>query len=191
MASQSGPEGPWPTPAAVEGPGCRRPGHSTAHPGWSTQVRAVCVSKVCVSMVCQHPLSQPRQPRDRPVLFQNTGTGPPAWLTGTLQKGGVRSARSLLRRPPPLASPIATSLRCGRPGRSGLLVLKLLTTQRLRRSWCRVDVRSKATGFGSEPKPNRRPQFQCFPRRLEGLEAAVPRLFFRILEPVELHAASS
>ena len=48
--------------------------------------------------------------------------GPQAWLTGRLHYGGIRSVRSPLRRPPLLATPIATPLQCGRPKRSGLLV---------------------------------------------------------------------
>ena len=76
---------------------------------------------------------------------------------------------------------------------------------------------SKANGFGSEPKPNRgssvflenpldpNPRFQRFPREPVGSEPAVPALFsrtrwirtrgssafFRVMEPVELQAASS
>ena len=41
--------------------------------------------------------------------------GPQAWLTGSLHGGGIRSVRSPLRRPPLLATPIATPLQCGRP----------------------------------------------------------------------------
>ena len=48
--------------------------------------------------------------------------GPQAWLTGKLHDGGIRSVRSPLRRPPLLATPIATPLQCGRPERPGLLV---------------------------------------------------------------------
>ena len=52
--------------------------------------------------------------------------GPPAWLTGTPHEEGLRSVRSPLRRPPLLATPIASPLQGGRPERSGLLFLKLL-----------------------------------------------------------------
>ena len=52
--------------------------------------------------------------------------GPPEWLTGKLHDGGTRSVRSPLRRPPLLATPIATPLQGGRPERPGLLFLKLL-----------------------------------------------------------------
>ena len=52
--------------------------------------------------------------------------GPPEWLTGKLHDGGTRSVRSPPRRPPLLATPIATPLQGGRPERSGLLFLKLL-----------------------------------------------------------------
>ena len=45
-----------------------------------------------------------------------------AWLTGSLHEGGIRSARSPLRRAPLLATPIAMPLQCGRPKRPGLLV---------------------------------------------------------------------
>ena len=47
--------------------------------------------------------------------------GPQTWLTGKLHEGGVRSARSPLRRAPLLATPIAMPLQCGRPERPGLL----------------------------------------------------------------------
>ena len=47
--------------------------------------------------------------------------GPPAWLTGRLQHGGIRSVRSPPRCPPLLATPIATPLQGGRPERPGLL----------------------------------------------------------------------
>jgi hypothetical protein len=39
----------------------------------------------------------------------------PAWLTGTLHDGGIRSVRSPPRRAPLLATPIAKPLQCGRP----------------------------------------------------------------------------
>ena len=72
------------------------------------------------------------------------------------------------------------------------------------RGWCRqtpstaaVTWASKATGFGSEPKPNPsssaflenpldpNPRFQRFPREPVGSEPAVPPVFFRVrvLEP--------
>ena len=38
-----------------------------------------------------------------------------AWLTGSLHEGGIRSARSPLRRAPLLATPIAMPLQFGRP----------------------------------------------------------------------------
>ena len=41
--------------------------------------------------------------------------GPQAWLTGSLHGGGIRSARSPLRRAPLLATPIAKPLQCDRP----------------------------------------------------------------------------
>ena len=53
--------------------------------------------------------------------------GPPAWLTGSLHEGGIRSVRSPLRRALLIATPIATPLQGGRPERSGLLFLKLLS----------------------------------------------------------------
>ena len=56
--------------------------------------------------------------------------GPPAWLTGRRHEGGLRSARSPLRRAPLLAAPIATPLQGGRPERPGLLFLKLLATSK-------------------------------------------------------------
>ena len=55
----------------------------------------------------------------------DTTCGPPEWLTGKLQDEGTRSVRSPPRRPPLLATPIATPLQGGRPERSGLLFLKL------------------------------------------------------------------
>ena len=48
-----------------------------------------------------------------------------ACLTGRLHEGGIRSSRSPRRRPPLLATPIATPLQGGRPERYGLLFLKL------------------------------------------------------------------
>ena len=56
--------------------------------------------------------------------------GPPAWLTGPLHDGGIRSARSPKRWAPLLATPIATPLQGGRrPGYferwSGLLFLEV------------------------------------------------------------------
>ena len=54
------------------------------------------------------------------------------WLTGRLHEGGTRSVRSPLRRAPFLATPIATPLlQCGRPKRSDLLFLKLLSRESL------------------------------------------------------------
>ena len=59
-------------PAAAEGAG--PPQAPWASVGHSTPtVSTVCVRMVCVSM-CQHPLSQPRQPRDCHVLLRNTQT---------------------------------------------------------------------------------------------------------------------
>ena len=54
--------------------------------------------------------------------------GPPAWLTGRLHDGGIRSVRLPLRRSPLLAIPIATPLQGGRPKRSGLLFLKKVSS---------------------------------------------------------------
>ena len=62
--------------------------------------------------------------QERPTTNDAT-CGPPAWLTGSLYGGGVRSVRSLPRRAPLLATPIATPLQGGRPERPGLLFLKL------------------------------------------------------------------
>ena len=53
--------------------------------------------------------------------------GPPAWLTGRLHGGGIRSVRSPPRQAPLLATPIATPLQGGRPERPGLLFLELLS----------------------------------------------------------------
>ena len=59
-------------PAAAKGAG--PPQAPWASAGHTTQtLRTVCVSMVCVRM-CQHPLSQPRQPRDCHVLLRNTQT---------------------------------------------------------------------------------------------------------------------
>ena len=59
----------------------------------------------------------------------DTTCGPPEWLTGKLQDERTREhgayAHRLPRRPPLLATPIATPLQGGRPERSGLLFLKL------------------------------------------------------------------
>ena len=48
-----------------------------------------------------------------------TTCGPPEWLTGKLQDEGTRSVRSPPRRPPLLATPIATPLQGGRPDPKG------------------------------------------------------------------------
>ena len=61
---------------------------------------------------------------ERPTTNDAT-CGPPAWLTGSLHEGGIRSVRSPPRRAPLLATPIATPLQGGRPERPGLLFLKL------------------------------------------------------------------
>ena len=63
---------------------------------------------------------------ERRPATNDTTCGPPEWLTGKLQQGGTRSVRSPPRRPPLLATPIATPLQGGRPERSDLLFLKLL-----------------------------------------------------------------
>ena len=52
------------------------------------------------------------------------------YVTGKLHEEGTRSVRSPPRRPPLLATPIATPLQGGRPERSGLLFLKLLLVTR-------------------------------------------------------------
>ena len=62
--------------------------------------------------------------QERPTT-NDTTCGPPAWLTGRLHEGGIRSVRSPPRRAPLLATPIATPLQGGRPERPGLLFLKL------------------------------------------------------------------
>ena len=72
---------------------------------------------------------------ERPTTNDAT-CGPPAWLTGRLHEGGVRSVRSLLRRAPLLATPFAVPLQGGRPERSDLLFLKLLTTSRSNQPHC-------------------------------------------------------
>ena len=51
----------------------------------------------------------PRAHERRPAT-NDTTCGPPEWLTGKLQQGGTRSVRSPPRRPPLLATPIATPL---------------------------------------------------------------------------------
>ena len=71
----------------------------------------------------------------------DTTCGPPEWLTGKLQDEGTRSVRSPPRRPPLLATPIATPLQGGRPERSGLLFLKLLFF------WLHVKKRTKKHVF--------------------------------------------
>ena len=73
----------------------------------------------------QHAHAHALRTRRRPTTNDAT-CGPPAWLTGRLHKGGTRSVRSPLRRPPLLATPIATPLQGGRPERSDLLFLELL-----------------------------------------------------------------
>ena len=45
-----------------------------------------------------------------PPTTNDATCGPPAWLTGSLHEGGVRSVSSQLRWPPLLATPIATPL---------------------------------------------------------------------------------
>ena len=73
-----------------------------------------------------NPLDSPARTRahGRPTANEAT-CSPPAWLTGRLHDGGIRSVRSPLRRVPLLATPIATPLQGGRPERPGLLFLKL------------------------------------------------------------------
>ena len=60
----------------------------------------------------------PRAHERRPATNDTTCGPPPEWLTGKLQQGGTRSVRSPPRRPPLLATPIATPLQDGRPERS-------------------------------------------------------------------------
>ena len=75
--------------------------------------------------------------------------GPQAWLNGSLHYGGIRSARSPLRRPPLLTTPIATPLQCGRPKRSDLLVS--YTTRPAGARW-----RKGGGGKEEEPRPRDR-----------------------------------
>ena len=57
--------------------------------------------------------------QERPTTTNDATCGPPAWLTGSLHDGGLRSVRSPPRRAPLLAPPIATLLQGGRPERPG------------------------------------------------------------------------
>ena len=71
--------------------------------------------------------------QERPTTNDAT-CGPPAWLTGTLHEGGIRSVRSPPRRAPLLATPIATPLQGGRPERPGLFCFNYNFT-----SWIGID----------------------------------------------------
>ena len=59
--------------------------------------------------------------QERPTTNDAT-CGPPAWLTGRLHGGGIRSAHSPPRWAPLLATPIDTPLQGGRPERPDLFV---------------------------------------------------------------------
>ena len=61
-----------------------------------------------------HALRTHRRPTTK-----DTTSGSPAWLTGRLQKGETRSVRSPRRRPPLLATPIATPFQGDRPPLTG------------------------------------------------------------------------
>ena len=103
--------GPRPQgPAAAEGLGRRRPRGqaSVTAPQHTGSEHGVCQHGVCQHGVCQHPRSQPRQPRDRPVLFRNIGTSRVArlgWLRGVWE--GIGISRPTDRRPPSEEEPSA------------------------------------------------------------------------------------